>query len=186
MAVMGRLFGLSPAPVETCRVLELGCGSSINLAAMALPLPGARFVGIDASPRQIEIGRDLLRQIGVANVALEARDLMAFPEDLGPFDYILCHGVYSWVPPPVQEKILEIFARSLAPQGIAYLSYNTYPGCHLRDMAREMMRFHVRHVPDPAQSTEQARALITFLKRFARDPKAEYVKILENVHQELS
>ncbi|HEY7575705.1 MAG TPA: methyltransferase regulatory domain-containing protein [Thermoanaerobaculia bacterium] len=186
LAVMGTLFGIEPAPVENCRVLELGCGSSVNLAAMALPLPGARFVGIDASPRQIEIGRELLRRIGVSNVELEARDLLELPADLGPFDYVLCHGVYSWVAPPVQEKILEILGRSLTPRGIAYLSYNTYPGCHLRDMAREMMRFHVRHVPDPTESTKQARALIAFLIRFGNDPRAEYGKILENVQKELS
>lgn len=186
MAVMGTLFGLRPAAVETCRVLELGCGSGSNLAAMALPLPDARFVGIDASPRQIEIGRDLMRAIGAGNVELSAGDLRDLPEEIGPFDYIVCHGVYSWVAPPVQERILEIFARRLAPQGIAYLSYNTYPGCHLRDMAREMMRFHVRHLEDSAQSTEQARALIAFLKRFAYDRRGEYAKILENVEQEVS
>ncbi|MGE5277310.1 MAG: methyltransferase regulatory domain-containing protein [Acidobacteriota bacterium] len=185
LATMGVLFGLRPAAVETCRVLELGCAGAGNLVAMALPLPRARFVGVDASPQQIEAGRALARQVGVENVALTAGDLKDLPAGLPEFDYIVCHGVYSWVEPAVQEKILEIFGTRLAPQGIAYLSYNAYPGSHLRAMAREMMRFHVRNIADPAESTSQARALLEFLKRFARGRKGPYEGILEYLNEHL-
>jgi methyltransferase-like protein/SAM-dependent methyltransferase len=185
MATKGTLFGMSPAPAETCRVLELGCAAGSNLVAMAVPLPDARFIGIDASQRQIEMGRALVRELGIGNVELTAGDILDLSADLGEFDYIVCHGVYSWVPAAVQERILEIFARHLAPQGIAYLSYNTYPGCHLRAMAREMMQFHVRAIPDPAERTEQARALIELLKRFAHGRSGPYEKILEDLSEHM-
>jgi methyltransferase-like protein/ubiquinone/menaquinone biosynthesis C-methylase UbiE len=186
LATMGTLFGMRPAGTETCRVLELGCAGAGNLVAMALPLPRARLLGIDASSRQIEMGRALAAQIGVSNVELAAVDLEEFPSDSGEFDYIVCHGVYSWVSPLVQDRILEIFARHLAPQGIAYLSYNTFPGGHLLLMAREMMRFHVGQIPDPVASAARARALPEFLKAFAKDPQGVYQKFLENLCKDVS
>jgi len=47
LATLGRLFGLSPAPVAQCRVLELGCASGGNLIPMAYHLPESEFVGLD-------------------------------------------------------------------------------------------------------------------------------------------
>jgi len=186
LATMGTLFGMRPAAVETCRVLEIGCAGAGNLVAMALPLPQARFLGIDASPRQIEMGRALAAETGAGNVELAAIDLEEFPSNSGEFDYIVCHGVYSWVSPSVQDRILDIFARHLAPQGIAYLSYNTFPGGHLLLMAREMMRFHVRQIPDPAASIAQARVLPEFLEAFAYDRQGFYQKFLESLSKEIS
>ncbi len=185
LATMATLFGMRPAAVASCRVLELGCAGAGNLVAMALPLPGARFLGIDASPRQIEEGRVLAREMGVENVELLAADFRDLPSDLPEFDYIVCHGVYSWVSPAVQTKILEVLARHLAPQGVAFLSYNTYPGGHLRLMAREMMRFHVRHLTDPSESTAQAKALLQMLRRLAHLRPGPYEKILEYLGEHL-
>jgi SAM-dependent methyltransferase len=179
LATMAALFGLHPADVWTCRVLELGCAGAGNLVAMALPLPGARFFGVDASERQIDEGRALVREMGLRNVDLLAADFLKLPADLPVFDYIICHGVYSWVSPEVQAKILEVLGGHLAPQGVAYLSYNTYPGGHLRLMAREMMRFHVRNLGDPSESTLQARAIFQLIQRFAASRPGPYAKILE-------
>jgi methyltransferase-like protein len=81
----------------------------------------------------------------------------------GAFDYISAHGVYSWVPDPVRTKILAVLHDTLSPQGIGYISYNCYPGCHSRDIAREMMRFHVRAVADPQQRVQQGRAVLTLM-----------------------
>ena len=69
-------------------------------------------------------------------------------DSLGEFDYILCHGVFSWVTPEVQEAIFAICRTHLAPHGVAYISYNTYPGWHLREMVRDMVVFHTRHCTD--------------------------------------
>src|SRR6266702_4138302 len=99
LTTLGRLFGMSPAPVEECRVLELGCASGSNLIPMAAALPGSLFVGIDSSQRQIVAGRALVRELGLDNITLDAMSLLDVPPDAGPFDFIVCHSVYSWAPP---------------------------------------------------------------------------------------
>src|ERR1043165_5096540 len=123
---------MHPAPPNHCRVLELGCASGGNLIPMSLSWPGSRFVGIDLSRRQIRDGQEMIREIGLNNVDLVCQSILDVPRELGTFDYILCHGVYSWVPPDVQNKILEICRDHLQAQGVAYVSYNTFPGWHAR------------------------------------------------------
>jgi methyltransferase-like protein len=93
---------------------------------------------------------------------LLAADLTGL-HSLGKFDYIIAHGLYSWVPEVVRERILAICRERLAPQGVAYISYNAYPGCHLREVTRDMMRFHSRDVSDPRQRVAQSRALINWV-----------------------
>src|SRR4051812_41655243 len=155
---------MSPAPVDRCRVLELGCAGGGNLLPMAETLPQSTFFGIDLSPVQIGHGQRIIRALGLTNLRLEAMSILDVPEDFGEFDYIIAHGVYSWVPPAVQQKILDLCAAHLAPQGVAYLSYNTYPGWHLRQMAREMMLYHVAGIESPQESAAQATALVQFIR----------------------
>jgi methyltransferase-like protein len=130
---------------------------------MAFSLPDARFLGIDLSARQIAHGRQIASVLALANLELQPRSILDLDAGIGKFDYIICHGVYSWVPSEVQERILAICGDHLAPQGIAYVSYNTYPGWHIRGMIREMMGYHVRRFTDPAQRVQQARAMLRFL-----------------------
>src|SRR6202043_2707592 len=51
----------------------------------------------------------------------------------------------------------------LAPNGVAFISYNAYPGGHLHDTVLEMMRFHTRHVTDAREKMRQSRELLEFL-----------------------
>lgn len=177
LATVGRLFGMQPAPVEACRVLELGCASGGNLVPMAEQLPGSEFVGVDLGARQIEQGRADVRALGLRNVELRHGDLCEVDEGWGAFDYVICHGVYSWVAPAVQRRIMRIFAERLRPQGIAYVSYNTYPGWHLREAVRHMTRYHAAQFSDPGQRTAQARALVDFLAG-AVEPSSAYGQLL--------
>ena len=85
--------------------------------------------------------------------------------DYGAFDYIIAHGVYSWVPADVRDKMLAIFHDNMRPQGVAFVSYNAYPGSHLRDLVRDMMLFHVRDIADPRERVAQARAVVKALSR---------------------
>ena len=75
---------------------------------------------------------------------------MEVTPEWGKFDYIIAHGVFSWVPHEVAEKVLQICGEQLTPNGVAYVSFNTYPGWHMRMWARDAMRFHagIRR-PDP-------------------------------------
>src|SRR5258707_15247406 len=96
LATIATLLGLRPPPVDRCRVLELGCACGGNLLPLALTLPHSTFVGVDASRRQIDAGQSLCHSLGLANVDLQQRDILDLDASLGRFDYILCHGVFSW------------------------------------------------------------------------------------------
>ncbi len=174
LATVASVAGMRPAPVDRCRVLELGCASGGNLIPMAVGIPRGTFVGVDLSPAQVAAGRAIVEAVALGNVTLEALSVTDLPETLGTFDYIVCHGVYSWVPPAVQDGILAACARHLAPQGLAYVSYNTYPGWHLRGMVREMMLFHARRFEEPAERVAQSRAFLDFLAAAVNRPDSPF------------
>jgi cyclopropane fatty-acyl-phospholipid synthase-like methyltransferase len=160
LATLATLFGVAKADIDHARVLELGSASGDNLIPMALGLPGSQFLGIDLSERQTEQGRDIVRTLGIDNIELRHADIADVDDSYGRFDYIICHGVYSWVPMAIQEKILDICRRNLAPQGVAYISYNTLPGRYMQAMARDMMVYHSRELPDAKTRVQEARALL--------------------------
>ena len=101
--------------------------------------------------------------LGLSNLRLRAMDIMDFSEEFGTFDYIIAHGVYSWVPTPVQEKLFAICGRQLARNGIAYVSYNTLPGWRMRSVVRDAMSYHTRGIADARTRVAQARAMLDFL-----------------------
>lgn len=155
---------MSPAPVTRCRVLEVGCGDASNLIPMAYALPESRFTGIDLADGAISAGRRTIAELGLENISLLSEDLRKADFGADEFDYIIAHGVYSWVPPDVRESLMAVCQERLAPQGIAFISYNAYPGRHVRQMLREMMLYHIRNVDDHAKRLEQARGLLKFLQ----------------------
>ncbi len=104
LATIAFLRGMQPAAIDHCRVLELGCGLGSNLIAMAFHLPESQFVGLDLAERPIAAGQSFVRELGLGNVALHGMDICAAnPERFGYFDFIIAHGLYSWVPQPVRE-----------------------------------------------------------------------------------
>lgn len=163
MATVASLFGMSPPAVDKAKVLELGCASGGNIIPMAEALPESTIVGIDYSAKQIEEGQATLDTLKLSNIQLQHKSILDIDADFGQFDYIICHGVYSWVIPEIQEKILDICKHNLTPQGVAYISYNTYPGWHMRGMIRDMMLFHSGKFEEPARRIKEARALLGFL-----------------------
>ncbi|QJW97415.1 methyltransferase regulatory domain-containing protein [Frigoriglobus tundricola] len=180
LATVATLFGLTPPPPARCRVLELGCAAGGNLIPMAEALPESTFVGVDLSARQIDDGARVVRAAGLTNVSLRHASITDIDAGYGSFDYILCHGVFSWVPRAVQEKILTVCADHLAPNGVAYISYNTYPGWHMRGMIRDMMRYHALRFEDPVQRIGQARALLDFLAQTAKQDTGAYAVLLRS------
>lgn len=161
LATLASLHGLQPATITRCRVLEVGCGDGSNLIPMALGLPDSQFVGFDLAASPVQRGRELIAHLGLTNITIEQADLLEYTAE--PFDYIIAHGLYAWVPPAVQDGLLALCQRLLKPQGVAYLSYNAYPGCHLREMVREMMLFHLRGNDDPPTRIKQGISLLQFL-----------------------
>lgn len=188
LATIATLLGLRPPPPDRCRVLELGCASGGNLIPLALVLPESSFLGVDMSSRQIAAGQEAVADLDLQNIELRTLSILDVDETVGSFDYILCHGVYSWVPAPVQDKILEICRRQLAPNGIAYVSYNTHPGWHLRGLIRHMMSYHVARYPADAaeQRVARARQLLDFLVQAAPHEDQSYTMLLREQSQLLS
>jgi SAM-dependent methyltransferase len=175
LATMATLFGLEPPAIDRCRVLELGCSQGSNLIPMATALPGSTFVGIDLSARQIADGQKTATALGLTNIQLKALNILDVDESFGRFDYIVCHGVYSWVPSAIQDKILHICAKQLAPNGIALISYNTYPGWYVKQVVRDMIFYHARQFAEPLEQVRQARSFLDYLARsVAPDSSSSY------------
>lgn len=163
LAVIGRLFGLPCRDPARGRVLELGCASGGNLLPIAWNLPNTRCVGLELSRVQAERGAILADSLGLSNVEIRHQDLQSFEPEGEPFDYIIAHGLFSWVPPEVQEHILRVCGSRLAPGGIAYISYNTLPGGRQRSMLRDMLLHHARGYTYPTERLAAAREMIDFL-----------------------
>lgn len=178
LATIGKLLGMNPTPVERCRMLELGCGNGSNIGPIAFGLPESEFVGVDLAALPIAKGRRMVDELGLKNLTFQNSSITDVTADLGIFDYIVCHGVYSWVPQEVRDAILRVCRENLAPQGIAFVSYNAYPGNRLREMIREMMLFHTHGFSEPNEKIEQARALAGFVAA-AQDEQDLYRKFLK-------
>lgn len=186
LAAVATLFGMETPSLKGSRVLELGCGMGGNLIPMAISLPEAEYLGIDLSSKQIAQGNKVVTDLGLANIELRHESILDFGRDNGTFDFILCHGVYSWVPDAVREKILEILAQQLSPNGVAYVSYNTYPGWHMRGMVRDIMRYHAQQFPAATEKVEQARAFLGFLSQAVSKSKSAYIQMLQDEVELLS
>jgi SAM-dependent methyltransferase len=150
LATHAALFGLPFAPVAACRVLDIGCGDGANIIPMAVAYPGSQFVGFDLSERAIERGREIIATLRLPNVRLETQDLTTADFGAGRFDYVIAHGLYSWIPETAREALMASIRRHLAPHGVAFVSHNALPGGHTHLMIREMLLFHLRGVEDPA------------------------------------
>jgi SAM-dependent methyltransferase len=159
LATLATLYGLTPAPVERCSVLEVGCNDGSNLIPMAANDPASHFTGIDLAQTAIEAAREWSGRLGLANTEFVQADVAGWNPNGRRFDYILIHGVYSWAPAAVREAILARCRESLAPNGVAYISYNALPGCYYRQYVRDVLRFHTRAIAEPRQRIAAAREI---------------------------
>jgi methyltransferase-like protein/SAM-dependent methyltransferase len=162
-ATIATLLGLNPPPVTNCRVLELGCASGGNIMPMAETLRNSTFVGVDYAEKQIEQARERAQNLSLNNIRFEAMDILDIDADFGEFDYIIAHGVYSWVPEDVRDYVLHICKQNLSPNGIAYISYNTYPGWHSLMVVRDLMLWHNRNAQTAEQRMEAAFNVTAYL-----------------------
>lgn len=166
LAALATLLGMQPAPLARCRLLDIGCGDGSNLIPIAYQLPQSEFVGFDLSAKQIATGQAHIAALGLRNISLQTQDILrADPAELGQFDYITAYGVYSWVPPEVKDRLLALCRACLAPQGVAYISYNAYPGWYAHQLIREMMLYYTRDLTEPYERAKQARKMLDFLTR---------------------
>lgn len=190
LAGIARLFGLESVPLSQARVLELGCASGGNIIPLAAANPSGTYVGYDISPKQVEDANRRIAALGLENIEIRCGSLTEIGPQHGEFDFIISHGVFSWIPEEVQEDLLRVSAQNLSPLGIAYVSYNVLPGWRvwqsLRDafllmipdgqsesarvaMARDLMAFMKDNCPDRSPYGEVLRGSFDRLKDFPDD-----------------
>ena len=172
LSVLGRLFELETADPNRCRVLELGCATGGNLIPMAWYHRQARFTGIDLSANQIRIGQKLINDLGLQNIVLHQGDILHLGDELGSFDFVIAHGVYSWVPSRVREQLLQLARRLLNPNGLFYISLNTLPGWRMRGMLRDILLYACRGIDEVQARLDAAYAALTRLENSLGDLQA--------------
>ena len=139
MGALARLHGLAAPSPECCSMLELGCGDGGNLIPLAEAYPRSTFVGIDISQDAIQKGRAEIEKLGLHNLTLVCGDVSNASIDEGAYDYVVCHGVYSWVSAEVQRAILKTGRLALKPSGVFLVTYNTLPGWRQRGVIRDIL-----------------------------------------------
>ncbi|MCB9662818.1 MAG: methyltransferase regulatory domain-containing protein [Alphaproteobacteria bacterium] len=184
LAAMARLFGVEAPDPRTARVLEIGCGRGGNVVPMASASPEARFVGLDLSRVQVDEAQALARRLGLTNLDLRHADILDVDDAWGSFDYVIAHGIWSWVPEAVRAAILQLVRDRLTPHGVAYVSYNVLPGWRMRGMVADLMRYHTRRLTDPAARVHHARTVLEFLAK-VRGPEV-HTPYTDALHEESS
>jgi SAM-dependent methyltransferase len=187
LEVIGRLHGLNAAPAAHCRYLELGCGDAGHLIGLAYLYPESTFTGVDYAASAVARGHEMALKLGLKNLILCQADISDFPEQLeGQYHYISAHGVLSWVPAAVQTALFRVIKQNLAPDGIAYVSYNAYPGCRIREAIWGPLRQHLANVDDQDQRYEKALLYLKVLAEMTPDGtdsqviKAEAERMVEH------
>lgn len=183
---VAKLFGLNPKHPSEARILELGCASGGNIIGVAARYPKAEFIGVDLSSVQIEMGQKHIKGLGLKNIELKAMSILDIDASFGEFDYIICHGVFAWVPKEVQDKILEICEKNLSDTGVAHVSYNTLPGWNVPSSFREMMAYHASSFEDSKEKIMQSRALINFIQESLSESKTPYAELLSTEADHIS
>ncbi|MBK8596564.1 MAG: methyltransferase regulatory domain-containing protein [Holophagales bacterium] len=186
IALAVRRHGFEPVPAAGARVLELGCASGDNLVGMAYGLPSARFVGVDFSARQIGAGRRLVEALGIRNVSLVAGDLGDVDEGWGAFDYVLAHGVLSWVPEPVRRRVFEVCGERLSERGAAFVSWNALPGWRFRHLVRDVLRAGAGGAREPGERARLARERLALVAASVVDPAGPWGRYLAERGAELA
>jgi methyltransferase-like protein len=158
-------YGLEVPASPRARVLEIGCASGGHLLPQAHAFPKAEFIGIDLSTAQISAGREWIQTLGLQNIDLRVADLSDIDQSWGEFDYIISHGVHSWISPELQQQLLSVCGTNLSQNGVAALSYNVLPYWHVREIVREAMQFHLSGGPslNPHQAVAEGRRMLDLL-----------------------
>jgi len=180
LATIASLFSLTPAAPSRCRVLELGGASGGNSAPLAQRYPNSEFVCVDYSSVQVAIGQKVVQAAGLRNIRLVHGNILELGTELGKFDYLICHGVYSWVPRGVQDKILQLCRSLLNDQGVGLVSYNTSPGWRLRGTIRDLMMYRAQFFSAPEEKLQQSTALLDFLAESVPQEKHAYGMLLKS------
>ena len=180
LATLGTLFGMSTTPISESKILELGCSDGCNIIPHAINNPNSHYIGIDKSNKHIEHGMQHIKKLSLTNIKLLNASILDIDKSYGKFDYIICHGVLSWVPEHIRKKIFKIFKNHLSKNGIAYVSYNTLPGWNMVRSVRDMMNYHTKEINDEKEKISQSHAILNFVKDSISDQDSSYAKLINS------
>lgn len=162
---------LPPRTGSGFRYLELGCGLGRSFTTLAAAIPCGSFTGVDVNPEHTAAASRDIAAGGLGNARVITSDFASLPDDLGEFDFITLHGVFSWVGPEIREQILEVARRHLAPGGLLLVSYNAMPGwAHLQPIRGILRQYAALRQGDSLQRLRDALAYLVFL----RDRQGKY------------
>ena len=146
-------------PFQHFRLAELGCGDGANLLPLAFYDPDSTFIGIDNSRAELDLAHEGARCLGLENIHFVLKDVCDLgPKEFEPCDFVIAHGLYSWVPEDVRDAILSYCRQSLTPSGLAYISYNAQPGWATRRLVRETL-LRARSVREAAVEDKAEKAI---------------------------
>ncbi|MDC0865208.1 methyltransferase regulatory domain-containing protein [Rickettsiaceae bacterium] len=180
------LFGMETPALENARILELGCADGFNLYRFSETYPKSYTLGVDLSEAQIDNGKKIIKELGLQNMELKAMSITDLDESYGTFDYIICHGVFSWVPELVRDGIIEVSKKLPSEKGVAFISYNTLPGWNTRRSIRDLMLYHSSYFTNTKDRIAQSRAVLSFIQDSVKGTDTPYAKYLKHAVDHIS
>ena len=179
LSLAARLHGGPGPPLDGYRVLELGCGDGANLLPMAFYRQSGTFVGVDGAGSQIEIASDRKARLELGNVEF----IHAGFEDVagqvsGPFDYVIAHGVFSWIPEHVRDILFQMVADNVRPGGLFYLNYNCRPGWNIRGLVRKFLLAQTKEIVGLRARSDRAVILSNWFAQALQRHEHPYSQLL--------
>lgn len=186
LKTLASLFGMKDlASLKNARVLEIGCLSGGNITPIAYDYPEAEFVGVDFLEENIAVANNVANSLGLKNITFHTKSILDLGSDIGKFDYIIAHGVFSYLSKDEQEHLIKASKEMLNPSGLVYVSYNTLPGWGSAGAVRDMVRYHANRFVTAEDKVIQARLFLDFAQKSAesinsynRDDIAAEAKII--------
>lgn len=186
LKAQAQLFKHITTPINKAKVLEIGCAVGGNIIPLAAKYPNTKFVGVDLSEKQIAKANKKVELLGLTNIELIAKSIDEVKFGRQKFDYIIVHGVYSWVPKKIKQRILEVCGKHLSKHGIAYISFNTLPGWNGLKTIRDMMLYHTKQFNEPQQKITEARNMLAFVNENILSQTGPYKETLQAEMQMLA
>jgi SAM-dependent methyltransferase len=169
-SVLTALGRRSPDLTRPYTWLELGCGSGLSTVVAAATNPLGRFIGIDINAEAIGQARALAQSADILNANFHCLDFdqafVAAEDQIPRCDFLVVHGVYSWISPDSRAAVQEIVSHKLKSGGVLYVSYLSHPGSASFAAARRLMRMTAQN--HPGSCIDKVRAGLSLLQRMAQ------------------
>ncbi|HME20154.1 MAG TPA: class I SAM-dependent methyltransferase [Acetobacteraceae bacterium] len=168
LAMTSLLLGHRPPDLaQPFSYADIGCGNGFTALVVAAACPHADVWGFDFNPAHVEFASDLAARAGLGNVRFvesSFADLEAMPDGALPdFDFMVSHGVVSWISPANRRRLVGAVAKRLKPGGLVYLSYNVITGWTAMIPVRALMRMLT--VASPERTDAAVPGVLDFVDR---------------------